>query len=80
MHTCNDEIHFFFLKQNGYCINEKVYTTYAYAKKTDRGDNTTTPYEEPNQSKKSIKKVMLSPMYTVTQSQYKYKKELLKLI
>lgn len=78
MHTCNDEIHFiYFLKQNGYCINEKVHNL-CICKKTDRGDNTTAPYKEPNQSKKSIKEVMLSHMYTVTQSQYKYKKELLK--
>ena len=44
------------------CIKEKVNTTYTYTK-TNRDDNTTAPYKEPNQSTNSIKEVMLSPMY-----------------
>ena len=61
------------------CIKEKVYTTYTYIK-TNRGDNTTAPYKEPNQSTNSIKEVMLSPMYTLTQSQNRYKKKNFKKI
>ena len=56
----------------------KRYTRHIHLQKTNRGDNTTAAYGEPNQSTKSIKEVILSPMYTLTQSQNRYKKELLK--
>ena len=47
---------------------------YTYIK-TNRGEiKATTPYVDPNQSTKSIKEVTLSPMYTLTQSQNRYKK------
>ena len=52
----------------------KRYTQCIHIQKTNKGVNTTAPYGEPNQSTKSIKEVILSPMYTLIQSQNKYKK------
>ena len=52
---------------------------YTYTK-TKRGENaqkTIALYGELNQFTKSIKEATLSPMYTLTQSQKMYKKELL---
>ena len=69
----------FFLIGKRSIVLKKVYTMYTYTK-TKRGENaqkTIALYGELNQFTKSIKEATLSPMYTLTQSQKMYKKELL---
>ena len=67
---------FFFITKTSIVLMKR-YTRHIHLQKTNRGDNTTAPYGEPNQSTKSIKEVILSPMYTLIQSQKRYKKKLL---
>ena len=59
-------------------ILKSIHNVYKTTKKPE-GVNTqkqgTIPYEEPNQSTKSISDIEPSPMYNLTQSQKRYKKK-----
>ena len=58
---------FFFISKMGIVLMKR-YTRRIHKQKTNKGDNTTAPYGKPNQSTTSIKEIMLSLMYTLTQS------------